>query len=249
MIEYKSQREIDLMREAGRIVALCHQELKSFVKAGVTGKQIDAFVEKIILANGAIPSFKGFEGYPATTNICINDVVVHGIPDKTALMDGDIVTIDIGACYKGFHGDSGWTYAVGEIDEQKQKLMKITEEALYKAIEIIGPGTHLRDVSGTIQQCVESQGLSIVKELAGHGLGRSLHEDPMVLNYDSGIGDLIFKPGLVIAVEPIVAAGNPQVEILEDDWTVVTVDGSPAAQYEHTIAITKDGCEVLTKLK
>lgn len=248
MIEYKSQREIDLMREAGRIVALCHQELKTFIKAGVSAKEIDALVESIILANDAIPSFKGYEGYPATTNICINDVVVHGIPDDSILKDGDIVTVDIGACYKGFHGDSGWTYAVGEVDSQKQKLMKITEEALYKAIEIIGPGTHLRDVSRTIQQYVEGNGLSIVKELAGHGLGRSLHEDPMVLNYDSGIGDLVFKPGLVIAVEPIVAAGNPRVELLDDDWTVVTVDGSPAAQYEHTIAITKDGCEILTKL-
>lgn len=248
MIEYKSQREIDLMREAGRIVALCHQELETFIKAGVSAKEIDALVESIILANDAIPSFKGYEGYPATTNICINDVVVHGIPDDSVLKDGDIVTVDIGACYKGFHGDSGWTYAVGEVDSQKQKLMKITEEALYKAIEIIGPGTHLRDVSRTIQQYVEGNGLSIVKELAGHGLGRSLHEDPMVLNYDSGIGDLVFKPGLVIAVEPIVAAGSPRVELLDDDWTVVTVDGSPAAQYEHTIAITKDGCEILTKL-
>jgi methionine aminopeptidase, type I len=248
MIEYKSQREIDLMKEAGRIVALCHEELKTFIKAGVSANEIDALVEKIILAHDATPSFKGYEGYPATTNVCINDVVVHGIPDNSILKDGDIVTVDIGACYKGFHGDSGWTYAVGKVDAQKQKLMQVTKDALFNAIEIIGPGTHLRDVSRTIQQYVEGHGLSIVKELAGHGLGRSLHEDPMVLNYDSGLGDLVFKPGLVIAVEPIVAAGSPRVELLDDDWTVVTVDGSPAAQYEHTIAITKTGCEILTKI-
>ena len=248
MIEYKSQREIALMKEAGRIVALCHEELKTFIKAGVSANEIDALVEKIILDNDATPSFKGFEGYPATTNVCINDVVVHGIPDDTRLKDGDIVTVDIGACYHGFHGDSGWTYAVGAVDEEKQKLMEVTEGALWEAIKIIGPGTHLRDVSRTIQQYVESRGLSIVKELCGHGLGRGLHEDPMVLNYDAGVGDLVFKPGLVIAVEPIVASGSPKIAILDDEWTIVTVDGSPAAQYEHTIAITKDGCEILTKL-
>lgn len=248
MIEYKSRREIELMREAGRIVALCHQELKTFIKVGISANEIDALVEKIILKHDATPSFKGYQGYPATTNVCINDVVVHGIPDDTVLQDGDIVTVDIGACYKGFHGDSGWTYAVGTVDAQKQKLMEVTEQALYEAINIIGPGTHLRDVSRTIQQYVEGHGLSIVKELAGHGLGRSLHEDPMVLNYDAGVGDLVFKPGLVIAVEPIVAYGRPQVELLDDEWTIITVDGSPAAQYEHTIAITKDGCEILTRL-
>lgn len=248
MIEYKSKREIELMREAGRIVALCHEELKTFIKPGVSALEIDALVENIILANNATPSFKGYEGYPATTNVCINDVVVHGIPGNQVLKDGDIVTVDIGACFKGFHGDSGWTYAVGEIDETKQHLMNITREALFKAIAMIGPGVHLRDVSRTIQQHVESNGLGIVKELAGHGLGRSLHEDPMVLNYDSGMNDFILKEGLVIAVEPIVTAGNPAIEVLDDEWTIITVDGSSAAQYEHTLAITKDGCELLTIL-
>jgi len=248
VIEYKSPREIDLMREAGKVVAIAHQELKSFIKSGVSGKEIDAFVENIILSHHAVPSFKGYEGYPATTNVSINDAVVHGIPNDTILKNGDIVTVDIGACYKGFHADSGWTYAVGDVDDDKQKLMRVTEEALYKAIEIVGPGTHLRDVSRTIGAYVTSHGLSIVKELAGHGLGRSLHEDPLILNYDAGSGDVIFKPGLVIAIEPIVAVGSPQIEILEDGWTIVTVDGSSAAQYEHTIAITETGCEILTIL-
>jgi len=248
VIEYKSPREIDLMRTAGKIVALAHQELQSFIKAGVSGTAIDRFVEDIILSQNAIPSFKGYEGYPAATNVSINETVVHGIPNDTVLKDGDIVTVDIGACYKGFHGDSGWTYAVGAIDEEKQKLMEITEAALYKAIEITGPGTRLRDVSRTIGTYVTEHGLSIVKELAGHGLGRSLHEDPLVLNYDSGDEHVIFKPGLVIAIEPIVAYGSPEIEVLEDGWTIVTVDGKPAAQYEHTIAITETGCEILTKL-
>jgi len=248
MIEYKSKREITLMREAGRIVALCHEALEDFLKPGVTGLEIDAFVENIILENGAIPSFKGFEGYPATTNVCINEVVVHGIPNDQALQDGDIVTVDIGACYKGFHGDSGWTYAIGNIDSEKTHLLKITEEALHKAIEVIKPGANLRQVSRTIQNHIETNGLFIVKELAGHGLGRGLHEEPMVLNYDTGIGNLILKPGLVIAVEPIVALGSGGIELLDDDWTIVTANNRSAAQFEHTIAITETGCEILTKL-
>jgi len=248
VIEYKSSREIGLMREAGKIVALAHQQLQTFIQAGVSGIEIDALVEQLIVAHGATPSFKGYEGYPAATNVSINDVVVHGIPTDTVLKDGDIVTVDIGACYKGFHADSGWTYAVGQIDEQKQKLMEVTETALYKALEIVGPGAHLRDVSKTIGSYVQGHGLSIVKELAGHGLGRSLHEDPLVLNYDSGADDVIFKPGLVIAIEPIVSAGGPAIEVLDDGWTIVSVDGSPAAQYEHTVAITQNGCEILTKL-
>jgi methionyl aminopeptidase len=249
VIEYKSPREIELIRAAGKIVASAHQQLQSFIQAGVSGKEIDRFVEDIIEKNGAIPSFKGYEGYPAATNVSVNEEVVHGIPGQRVLQHGDIVTVDIGACYKGFHADSGWTYAVGDVDAQKQKLMRVTEEALYKAIDIVGPGTRLRDVSRLIGTYITSNGLSIVKELAGHGLGRSLHEDPLVLNYDDGVsGDLIFKPGLVIAIEPIVTIGNPQIEVLDDGWTIVSVDGSSAAQYEHTVAITETGCDILTKL-
>lgn len=248
MIEYKSEREIDIMREAGIIVAKCHEMLKDFIVAGRTQLEIDKAVEDLIIELGAEPSFKGFEGYPNTTNVCVNNVIVHGIPNKTKLKDGDIVTVDLGAYYKGFHADSGWTYAVGEVSEENQKLMRVTEEALDNAIELIKPGAHLRDISRTIQQTVESNGFSIVKELSGHGLGRELHEDPMVLNYDTGFGDLVLKPGLVIAVEPIVAAGSGRMRVLNDGWTVVTTDKSNAAQYEHTIAVTENGCEVLTKL-
>ena len=248
MIEYKSEREIVIMREAGRIVALCHEALQDFIKAGVTQLEIDQLVEKIIIENGATPSFKGFDGFPNATCICVNNVIVHGIPNKTKLKDGDIITVDIGAYYQGFHGDSGWTYAVGEVDAEKQKLMKVTEEALWLAIEEVKPGVNLRHISATIQKHVESNGLSIVKELSGHGIGRELHEDPMVLNYDLGIGNVVLKPGLVIAIEPIVATGNGKMRVLKDDWTVVTTDKSPAAQYEHTIVVTEDGYEVLTKL-
>lgn len=248
MIEYKSLREIELIRQAGHIVALCHQKLAHFIQPGITGLEIDDFVEKLILSHGAVPSFKGYEGYPNATNISVNNVVVHGIPTPEVIKEGDIVNVDLGACYKGFHADSGWTYAVGTISEQNQQLMKVTEEALYKAIAISGVGCSIRQVSRTIQQHVESHGFGIVKELAGHGLGRSLHEDPMVLNYDSGIGDVIMKEGLVIAIEPIVTIGSPKIEILEDGWTIQTVDGSFSAQYEHTIAITANGCEIMTKI-
>lgn len=248
MVEYKSNREIECIREAGRIVALCHQELINFIKPGVSLLEIDTLVEKIIVDQGAVPSFKGYDGFPASACVCVNDVIVHGIPNNQKLKDGDIVTVDIGAYYKGFHGDSGWTYAVGTVDDEKKKLMEVTEAALWKALEVVKPGNRLSDISKAIQQHVESNGFSIVKELAGHGIGRELHEDPMVLNYDAGIGDMILKPGLVLAIEPIVATGNGRMRVLKDEWTVVSVDKKPAAQYEHTVAVTSDGCDILTTL-
>ncbi|MGL5041922.1 MAG: type I methionyl aminopeptidase [Culicoidibacterales bacterium] len=248
MLEYKSKREIECIGEAGRIVALCHQALETFIVPGVSLLEIDALVEDIILSQGAIPSFKDYEGFPASTCVCVNEVIVHGIPNKQKLKDGDIITVDIGAYYKGFHGDSGWTYAVGKINDEKIKLMKVTEAALFKALAIIKPGIRLRDISRVIQQHVESNGLSIVKELAGHGIGRKLHEEPLVLNYDSGMGNLVLKEGLVLAIEPIVASGSGKMRVLDDQWTVVTVDSRPAAQYEHTIAVTSDGCKILTTL-
>lgn len=248
MIEYKSKREIECIREAGRIVALCHQELINFIKPGVSLLEIDTLVEKTIVDQGAVPSFKGYDGFPASACVCVNDVIVHGIPNNQKLKDGDIVTVDIGAYYKGFHGDSGWTYAVGTVDDEKKKLMEVTEAALWKALEVVKPGNRLSDISKAIQQHVESNGFSIVKELAGHGIGRELHEDPMVLNYDAGIGDMILKEGLVLAIEPIVATGNGRMRVLKDEWTVVSVDKKPAAQYEHTVAVTSDGCDILTTL-
>lgn len=248
MVEYKSKREIECIREAGRIVALCHQELINFIKPGVSLLEIDALVEKTIVDQGAVPSFKGYDGFPASACVCVNDVIVHGIPNNQKLKDGDIVTVDIGAYYKGFHGDSGWTYAVGTVDDEKKKLMEVTEAALWKALEVVKPGNRLSDISKAIQQHVESNGFSIVKELAGHGIGRELHEDPMVLNYDAGIGDMILKEGLVLAIEPIVATGNGRMRVLKDEWTVVSVDKKPAAQYEHTVAVTSDGCDILTTL-
>lgn len=248
MVEYKSEREIECIREAGRIVALCHQSLVDFIKPGVSLLEIDALVEKTIVDQGAVPSFKGYDGFPASACVCVNDVIVHGIPNSQKLKDGDIVTVDIGAYYKGFHGDSGWTYAVGTIDDEKKKLMEVTEAALWKALEVVKPGNRLSDISKAIQQHVESNGFSIVKELAGHGIGRELHEDPMVLNYDAGIGDMVLKTGLVLAIEPIVATGNGRMRVLNDEWTVVSVDKKPAAQYEHTVAVTSDGCDILTTL-
>lgn len=248
MIEYKSPREIAIMKEAGAIVALCHQFLADFIQPGRTLLEIDEAVKKIILEHNAIPSFKDYEGYPKNTCISVNEVVVHGIPNQTQLKNGDIVTVDIGAFYKGFHGDSGWTYAVGEISDEKKHLMKITEESLWIALDMVKPNVSLNQISKAIEQHVESNGLAIVKELAGHGIGRNLHEEPTVLNYDAGLKDVILKEGLVIAIEPIVACGKGKIKLLNDGWTVMTEDKKPAAHYEHTIAVTKNGSEILTNL-
>ena len=249
MISIKSEREIALLKEAGRIVALCHEEMKKQVKPGISTWELNEICEKIILANGATPSFKGYGGFPSAVCASVNEVVVHGFPSKKRILkSGDIIAIDIGACYKGYHGDSAWTYAVGTISEANKKLMQVTHDALFKGLEQVREGAHLGDVSAAIGSYVDSFGYGIVEEFTGHGVGRKLHEDPQIFNFGTPGTGPILKEGMVLAIEPMVNAGTKNVRILSDGWTTVTKDKSNSAHYEHTIVVRKNGYEIMTTL-
>jgi methionyl aminopeptidase len=247
VIIQKTDRELDIMREAGRIVALTHKELKPMIKPGVTTNDLDQIAEAFIKSCDAWPSFKGYNGFTGSICTSVNDELVHGIPGSRTLHEGDIISIDIGAEYNGYHGDSAWTYAVGKVSEATQKLLKVTEESLYKGLEQAKPDARLTNISHAIQSYVEAAGFSIVRELAGHGVGQELHEDPDVLNYGRPNHGPRLRPGMVFAVEPMVNAGRRYIRTLEDDWTIVTQDGSMCAHFEHTVAITGSGVEILTK--
>ena len=246
MITIKSKREIELLKEAGHIVFLTHQYLKPFIKAGITTKELDKLAEDFIISHDATPSFKGYEGFPSALCISINEEVVHGFPSNRKLKNGDVVSIDIGACYKGYHGDSAWTYAVGEVDPDKAYLMEHTEKALYEGIKQVKIGNHIGDIAHAIEEYAKLHHLGVVKELVGHGVGTSVHEDPEVPNYGAkGTGPRL-RAGMVIAIEPMLTLGCPDVYIDDNDWTVISEDGSCAAHYEHTIAVTEDGVLILT---
>lgn len=247
MIILKSKAELEVMREAGRIVALTHQELAKAIKPGVTTKQLDEIAETFIRSMGAIPSFKGYGGFPGSICASVNEELVHGIPGKRALQEGDIISIDIGAQFHGYHGDSAWTYPVGKISTENQKLLRVTEESLYKGLEKAVPGGRLSDISHAIQVHAEAAGFTLVREYVGHGIGQNLHEDPQVPNYGPPDRGPRLKPGMVLAIEPMVNAGERYVRTLEDNWTVVTVDRKTCAHFEHTIAITEDGYEIFTR--
>lgn len=246
MITLKSKREIELMRIAGNIVYKTHKYLKPFIKPGITTQEIDDLADKYIRSLDAIPSCKGYEGYPAAICISVNDEVVHGIAGPRKLEEGDIVTLDICACYKGYHGDSAWSYAVGKIDSEKEHLMKYTEESLYVGLNEVKPGNRIGDIGYAISSFAKEHHLGVVKELCGHGIGTDLHEDPDVPNYGLRHTGVKLKEGMVIAVEPMLTAKSPDIEILDDDWTIVTKDHHPAAHFEHTVVVTSDGYEILT---
>ncbi len=246
MITLKSKREIELLKEAGHIVYLTHQYLRPHIKAGIKTIELDRLAEDFIRSKGATPSFKGYEGFPSTLCISINDEVVHGFPSERILKDGDIISIDIGACYKGYHGDSAWTYQVGEISDDAKYLLEHTEKALYEGIKQAKVGARIGDIGYAIEKYAEEHNLGVVKELVGHGVGTSVHEAPDVPNYGKqGTGPKI-KDGMVIAIEPMLTLGSPDIYVEDNDWTVVTEDGSLSAHYEHTIAITNDGVIILT---
>ena len=247
MIICKTQRELEIMREAGRIVALTHQELIKHIKPGVTTKELDVIAEKFIRAHDAIPSFKGYNGFRGSICASVNEELVHGIPGDRVLNDGDIISIDIGAKYNGYHGDSAWTYPVGKISDEAQRLLDVTEESLFRGLKEAKPDVRLSNISHAIQTYVEEHGFSVVREYVGHGVGQELHEDPQIPHYGPPNKGPRIKPGMVLAIEPMVNAGTRYVRTLEDDWTVVTVDGKYCAHFEHTIAITEDGFEILTK--
>lgn len=247
MIICKTPRELEIMREAGRIVALTHQELKKHIVPGVTTKQLDDIAEKFIRKHNAIPSFKGYNGFRGSICASVNEELVHGIPGDRVLKDGDIISIDIGAKYNGYHGDSAWTYAVGNISDETKRLLEVTEQSLYEGIKEVKPGARLSDVSHAIQTYAEGHDFSIVREYVGHGIGQDLHEDPQIPHYGPPNKGPRLKPGMVLAIEPMVNAGTRYVKTLADDWTVVTVDGKMCAHFEHTVAITETGYEILTK--
>lgn len=247
MISIKSASEIELMKIAGKIVGDTHKYLIPYIKEGVTTKELDTLAEKYILSRGATPSCKGYEGYPATICASVNEEVVHGIPSKRKLQNGDIVTLDICACYKGYHGDSAWTYKVGNVSKEKEYLMKHTEEALYVGLNQVKAGNRIGDIGYAICKYAEEYNLGVVKELTGHGIGSELHEDPDVPNYGKlGTGPLL-KEGMVIAVEPMLNLGTPEIFILDDNWTIVTGDEKPSAHFEHTVLVKKDGYTILTE--
>ena len=246
MISIKSNREIELLRIAGNIVHETREYLRPFIKEGITTKELDTLAEEFILSKGATPSFKGLNDFPCATCISINQEVVHGIPSDRKLRNGDIVTLDIGACYKGYHGDSAWTYAVGEISEERKYLMEHTEKSLYEGLAVIKPGAHIGDIGHAVQTYAEAHNLGVVRELVGHGVGTNVHESPDVPNYGKeGTGPLL-KEGMVIAIEPMLTFGSEELEIDENGLTAYTYDGSNAAHFEHTIAITKEGPIILT---
>jgi methionyl aminopeptidase len=247
MITLKSKREIEIMRDASRIVALVLESLRPLCKAGISTAELDRLAEDKTRREGAEPAFKGYRGYPRALCTSINHQVVHGIPGDTILQEGDIVGLDFGVLYKGYFGDAAITVPIGQISPETEKLLCVTEECLYLGIEQMMPDNHLSDLSRAIQIHAESHGYSLVKEFGGHGIGRHLHEDPMVFNYVSNGRGIKLRPGLVLAVEPMVNMGTDHVQILSDGWTVVTLDGKPSAHFEHTVAITETGPEILTK--
>ena len=246
MISIKSDYEISLLKKAGNIVYLTHQYLKDYIKPGITTKELDKLAEDFIRSQGATPSFKNYNGYPASICTSVNNEVVHGIPSSRKLKEGDIISIDIGACYKGYHGDSAWSYPVGSISSKKQYLLEHTEKALFKGLSEIKPGARIGDISNAIETYAHSHKLGVVRELVGHGVGSKLHEEPDVPNFGKKNTGPILKEGMVIAVEPMLNLGAREIFILDDDWTIITGDNKPSAHFEHTVVVTKDGYKILT---
>lgn len=247
MIICKSEAELALMREAGRIVAETHRLIAEHIRPGITTRELDAIADEYIRSRGAVPSFKGYNGFPASICASVNEELVHGIPGPRVLKEGDIISVDIGAAYQGYHGDSAWTYPVGDISDEAKRLLEVTEQALYKGIAEAKPNVRLYTISHAIQTHVEAAGFSIVREYVGHGIGTAMHEEPQIPNYGLPDRGPRLKPGMVLAIEPMVNAGERYVKTLDDGWTVVTVDGKLCAHFEHTVAITPEGCEILTK--
>ena len=247
MISIKNEQEIELMRKSGEITYGVLSSLKDFIKVGVTTKEIDKFVYDYIVSHDATPSFLGYEGFPATACVSINDMVVHGIPDNTKLKDGDIVTVDVGSIYKGYHSDSAYTYIVGKVDKKTEKFVNDTQKALYKGISVVKEGIKLNEVCKAIESVAKENGYGVFDCLTGHGVGRELHEDPFIPNLSNHESEgIILKAGMTLAIEPMFSLGTKNVWLLDDEWGIVTRDGSKAAHFVHTILVTKDGYEILT---
>jgi len=246
VIHYKSDDEIELIRESGKILGKAHAEIAKIIKPGVKTIELDKIAYQFIADNGGLPSFKGYNGFPSTLCISVNEVVVHGMPGEYELKEGDIISVDCGVKYKGFHSDSAYTYPVGEIDENVRKLLRITKESLYKGIDQAIVGNRIGDISFAVQSFVEKEGYSVVRELVGHGLGKNLHEKPEVPNYGNRGKGLKLEQNLVIAIEPMINLGKKGVVQENDGWTIRTVDRMPSAHFEHTVAVRKGKPEILT---
>lgn len=247
MISIKTPEEIELLRIAGDITGDTHNYLKKFIKPGITTGELDKLAYDYILSRDCTPSFKGYDGFPGTICASVNDEVVHGIPGNRVLQEGDIITLDIGACYKGYHGDSAWTYPVGKISKKCEDLLEWTRESLFEGLSVIKDGAHVGDIGAAVSKCARRHNLGVVRELVGHGVGSDVHEDPDVPNYGFAGTGPVLREGMVIAVEPMLNLGTPKIYILDDDWTIITADGKPSAHFEHTVLVTKDGYEILTK--
>ncbi len=247
MISIKSPSEIEKMRKAGIITGGALVAAGKAIRAGMTTKELDTIVRKYITSHGAKPSFLGYGGFKGSACISINDVVIHGIPGPQVIKEGDIVSVDVGAYIDGYHGDSCKTFAVGEISDEAKALLKSTEESLYLAIDMVKPGVRLGDLGAAIQKYNEDNGYGVVREFVGHGVGHDLHEDPEVPNFGKPGHGVRLREGMVIAIEPMITQGSPAVKVMKDGWTTKTVDGKLSAHFEHTIAVTKTGCIILTK--
>lgn len=246
-VTIKSPREIELMREAGRILAKTHEELAKNLQPGMSTWDIDHMGEEIIRSYGCIPSFKNYNGYPASICVSVNDEVVHGIPHKEHFLDeGDIVSLDAGVIYKGYHSDAARTYGIGEIDDDAKKLIEVTRQSFFEGIKFAKAGNHLNDISAAIQKYAESFGFGVVRDLVGHGIGSHLHEDPEIPNFARKRKGILLQPGMTLAIEPMITEGSYEVVWLDDDWTVMTEDGGWAAHYENTILITEGEPEILS---
>ena len=246
-VSIKSAREIELMRQAGKILASVHEELEKAIKPGMSTMDIDRLGEKLIRSHGCVPSFKNYNGYPASICVSVNDEVVHGIPNRHRIIrEGDIVSLDAGVIWKGYHSDAARTHAVGKITPEAEKLIRVTRESFFEGIKYAKAGNHLNDISSAIQAYAESFGYGVVRDLVGHGIGEHLHEEPEVPNFSQNRKGIRLVPGMTLAVEPMINAGRPDVVWMDDDWTVVTDDGSLSAHYENTILITEGEPEILS---
>ncbi|MDE6024722.1 MAG: type I methionyl aminopeptidase [Lachnospiraceae bacterium] len=244
----KSQREIELMKEAGRILAITHEEIKKIIRPGISTYEIDKRGEEVIRSFGCIPSFLNYNGYPASICTSVNDEVVHGIPSKKRILqEGDIISLDAGVIYKGYHSDSARTYPVGEVSEKAEKLMKATKESFFEALKVCREGNHVNDISKAVFDYITARGYSAVRDLVGHGVGANLHEAPEIPNFTRNKKGPRLKAGMTIAVEPMINAGTYEVEWLDDDWTVVTADGELSSHYENTILITEGDPVILSQ--
>jgi methionyl aminopeptidase len=248
MIILKTRREIEIMKKAGRLVAQAHELVRNNIKPGITTKELDQIVEDFLKSQNAIPTFKGYNGFPYSICASINEEVVHGMPGDKKLKTGDIISVDIGATFEGYVGDSAKTFLVGEVDEEKRRLVEVTRQSFYEGIKFAKESYRLSDISHAIQEYAESAGFSVVRDYVGHGVGKNMHESPQIPNFGKPGKGPRLQPGMVLAIEPMINAGTYNVRVLDNDWTVVTLDGKPSAHYEHTIAITDGEPELLTVL-